>query len=78
MNPRAKQNEAYVPTYIEHIANIITHGIWIVPASFGSIELLERSQTWSQEISAWVYGTCLILVFAVSTIFHCFHCCNQK
>lgn len=27
MNPPAKHNEAYQPTTIEHIANIITHGV---------------------------------------------------
>ena len=27
MNPRAKAGEPYVPTTIEHIANICTHGV---------------------------------------------------
>ena len=27
MNPRAKKGEAYVPTDVEHMANIITHGV---------------------------------------------------
>lgn len=27
MNPRAKKGEAYKPTDVEHMANIITHGV---------------------------------------------------
>ncbi|XP_043282847.1 monocyte to macrophage differentiation factor 2 isoform X2 [Venturia canescens] len=77
MNPRASTNEAYVPTYIEHVANVITHGIWVVPSLLGGLELVKRSLTWTQLVSAWVYGTSLLLVFAVSTFFHSVHYCNH-
>lgn len=77
MNPRASTNEAYVPTYIEHVANVITHGIWVVPSLLGGLELVKRSSTWTQLVSAWVYGTSLLLVFAVSTFFHSVHYCNH-
>ncbi|XP_011300063.1 monocyte to macrophage differentiation factor isoform X2 [Fopius arisanus] len=78
MNPRASPNEAYAPTYIEHCANIMTHGIWIVPALLGSIELLRRSITCTQLISALVYGIALLLLFLVSTSFHCVHYCDRR
>lgn len=78
MNPRACTNEAYIPTPIEHVANVATHGIWVVPSVIGGIELIRRSTTWAQLVSACVYGTSLILVFAVSTFFHSVHYCNHN
>ena len=78
MNPRACANEAYTPTFIEHVANVATHGIWVVPSVIGSLELIHRSTTWTQLVSAYVYGTCLILVFAVSTFFHSVHFYNYN
>lgn len=78
MNPRACTNEAYIPTPIEHVANVATHGIWVVPSVIGGIELIRRSTTWAQLVSACVYGTSLILVFVVSTFFHSVHYCNHN
>lgn len=78
MNPRACMNEAYNPTTIEHIANVATHGIWVVPSVIGGIELIRRSTTWTQFVSACVYGISLILVFTVSTFFHSVHYCNHN
>lgn len=43
MNRRATAREAYNPTQIEHIANVITHGIWVVPSVLAVGELLNRS-----------------------------------
>lgn len=78
MNPRACTNEAYTPTPIEHVANVATHGIWVVPSVIGGLELVRRSATWTQLVSAYVYGTSLILVFAVSTFFHSVHYSNHN
>ncbi|KAG8040603.1 hypothetical protein G9C98_002599 [Cotesia typhae] len=78
MNPRADATTAYVPTYIEHLANIITHGIWIVPALLGATELISRSTNWTQLTSAWVYGVALLLLFVISTTFHCVHYRNHR
>lgn len=78
MNPRACTNEAYIPTPIEHVANVATHGIWVVPSVMGGIELIRRSTTWDQFVSAYVYGISLSLVFAVSTFFHSVHYCNYN
>ncbi|KAK1137109.1 hypothetical protein K0M31_001636 [Melipona bicolor] len=78
MNPPACSNEAYTPTSVEHIANVATHGIWVVPSVIGSWELVRRSMTWTQLVSAYVYGTSLILIFTVSTFFHSVHYCNNN
>ncbi|XP_054016624.1 monocyte to macrophage differentiation factor 2 isoform X1 [Hylaeus anthracinus] len=78
MNPRACTNEAYTPTPIEHVANVATHGIWVVPSIMGGLELVQRSTTKTQLVSACVYGTSLILVFAVSTFFHSVHYYNYN
>ncbi|XP_071876336.1 monocyte to macrophage differentiation factor 2 isoform X3 [Bombus fervidus] len=75
MNPPACSNEAYIPTSVEHMANVATHGIWVLPSVIGSLELVRRSLTWTQLVSAYVYGTSLILIFTVSTCFHGVHYC---
>lgn len=70
MNSRAIGNEAYVPTELEHIANMITHGIWVLPSFAGTIFLLQQSQSRNQYIAALVYGFSLVALFSISTIFH--------
>lgn len=69
-NERAKPDQAYVPTAVEHIANVITHGMWIGPSIYAGMVLLRRSATWQQYWAAVVYGMALVLCFAVSTVFH--------
>ncbi|CAG9767227.1 unnamed protein product [Ceutorhynchus assimilis] len=79
MNNRALSKEQYQPAYIEHIANIITHAIWIFPSFLGTLELYRRSHNNAQLISAIVYGLTLISLFCSSTAFHCvFYCQNQQ
>ncbi|XP_058798241.1 monocyte to macrophage differentiation factor 2 [Phymastichus coffea] len=65
--------EAYVPTYVEHVANVITHGVWIVPALLAALELVVRASTWPKLLSALIYGSSLLLLFTVSTVFHSIH-----
>ncbi|ENN76916.1 hypothetical protein D910_01831, partial [Dendroctonus ponderosae] len=79
MNQRALDKEQYQPAFIEHIANIITHGVWIFPSILGMNELYKRSQDNAQVLSAIVYGITLISLFCISTSFHCvFYCQNQR
>ncbi|XP_014262176.1 monocyte to macrophage differentiation factor [Cimex lectularius] len=79
MNERATSDKAYVPTTVEHIANVITHGVWVLPSAYGSYELLARSSSWSHFWAAVVYGISLFLCFTVSTIFHSvFYCGNNR
>ncbi|XP_029192284.1 monocyte to macrophage differentiation factor-like [Acropora millepora] len=72
MNLPAKKNEAYQPTVIEQSANIITHGIFVIPAMFAAFELHRNSKALSasHQFIAEVYGTSFILVFLISTLFH--------
>ncbi|CAH1188370.1 unnamed protein product [Phyllotreta striolata] len=77
MNQPARPQEAYCPTPIEHVANILTHGIWIIPSITATIELIKRSKDNDQMLSALVYGATLIFLFTVSTLFHCVFYCNR-
>lgn len=70
MNKKALPKEAYCPTPIEHIANIITHGIWVIPSVWATFELINRSKNGDQLLSALVYGATLTFLFSVSTSFH--------
>jgi len=71
MNKKALPQEAYNPTPVEHAANVITHGIWVIPSILATVKLLERSHNGAQSVSALVYGGTLIFLFSVSTSFHC-------
>ncbi|XP_072398518.1 monocyte to macrophage differentiation factor 2 isoform X1 [Diabrotica undecimpunctata] len=77
MNKKAPSKEAYCPTSVEHIANIITHGIWIIPSISAALELISRSKDADHMLSAIVYGATLIFVFSVSTSFHCVFFCKK-
>ncbi|XP_016938797.3 monocyte to macrophage differentiation factor isoform X1 [Drosophila suzukii] len=78
-NAKAKPGCAYQPTEIEQVANVITHGIWILPAVFAAITLFKRSSSASQYLVSWVYGGALCMLFTVSTFFHCScYCAEHK
>ncbi|KAL0279279.1 UNVERIFIED_CONTAM: hypothetical protein PYX00_000874 [Menopon gallinae] len=69
-NKRAPPNCAYIPTNVEHCANVFTHGIWVMPSILGFLHLIERSRSFTQLWAALIYGTSLILIFTISTFFH--------
>ena len=46
MNVKALGNAAYVPTEVEHIANIVSHGFCVIPALAGLLHML-RLPGWS-------------------------------
>ncbi|KAL9872452.1 monocyte to macrophage differentiation factor isoform 2-T2 [Glossina fuscipes fuscipes] len=78
-NDKATPDCAYQPTKIEQLANIITHGIWIIPAIVCANKLFERSKNSSQYLVCWVYGGALTMLFIISTFFHCScFCTNHK
>ncbi|XP_076275295.1 monocyte to macrophage differentiation factor 2 [Rhynchophorus ferrugineus] len=77
MNKKALPKEQYQPAYIEHVANIITHAVWIFPSILGASELYRRSHNEAQTVSAFVYGMTLISLFSISTSFHSFFYCNE-
>ncbi|KAL1130823.1 hypothetical protein AAG570_012064 [Ranatra chinensis] len=78
MNERAGPNKAYVPTSVEHIANVITHGIWILPSILGCGVLIKQSKSWPQVWAAIIYGFSLIFCFFVSTSFHSVFYCSRN
>lgn len=70
MNERPAGNQAYSPTMKEHLANIATHGVLVVPAACLSRGLLESAGSHREAYAAAVYGLVLTGLFTVSTIFH--------
>uniref|UniRef100_A0A182N830 Monocyte to macrophage differentiation factor 2 n=1 Tax=Anopheles dirus TaxID=7168 RepID=A0A182N830_9DIPT len=77
-NPRAAPGCAYIPTTVEHIANIITHGTWVLPSVYAGLTLYSRSQSSAQTLAAVIYGSALSMLFFVSTCFHCVCYCNHN
>jgi len=69
-NDRAKNNNAYVPTDREHLANIITHGMLVFPSVWLSYLMISSARGPTQLYAAWVYGAVLTGLFTVSTVFH--------
>ncbi|OQV14151.1 putative Monocyte to macrophage differentiation factor [Hypsibius exemplaris] len=70
-NKRACPGQAYEPTDIEHVANIITHGISILPAVAALLHLMYWSQSTLHVVAGVFYGCSLIALFSMSTAFHC-------
>merc|ERR1712051_318700 len=68
-DPPAK-GEQYKPTAIEHKANILTHGLWVVPIIWYSYCLVKSATTPEQYGAATVYSCVLVGPFSVSTFFH--------
>ncbi|CAG0885091.1 unnamed protein product [Cyprideis torosa] len=81
MNSPGTASMHYEPTEIEHVANIVTHGIWIPLAVYQLHTLVESTRSCLPGrvvLSAWLYGVALVLLFAVSTLFHCFSWAGKR
>ncbi|CRL03457.1 CLUMA_CG016311, isoform A [Clunio marinus] len=78
MNEKPQNRKAYEPTEIEHIANIVTHGFWILPSAYAAFLLLFRSKNQDQVMVALIYGSALTLLFCISTAFHCVFYCKKN
>ena len=69
------QDTAAAPPVVvrEEIANSVTHGIGLVASIVGFVVLVslaaERGETW-HVVSAAVYGTTLVSLYAASTLYH--------
>lgn len=72
MNPRPNSCCPYKPTIFEHYANVATHALAIVPSIFGAIYLINYAKTYAHYTAALIYGSSLIMLFSVSTLFHLF------
>lgn len=70
MNPKAIGGSAYVPTQVEHWANMVTHGVFVLPVAYCSSLMVEASRSDTQQTASIVYGVGLTGLFAVSTFFH--------
>ncbi len=73
-NEPAPKNQPYKPTPIEHSANIITHGFWVIPVTWHSYCLVISATSPMQKWAAYIYASVLIGLFSVSTLFHIFAC----
>jgi len=77
-NPPALPGQPYQPTRVEHIANILTHGLYLFPVIYRCWVDLISVKTTSPD-KAWaclVYGLVTIGLFGVSTLFHVIFCAN--
>nr|CAG4649765.1 EOG090X0FVK [Scapholeberis mucronata]SVE93946.1 EOG090X0FVK [Scapholeberis mucronata] len=77
-NSPAKPSEAYQPTTVEQVANIVTHGSCILPAVYATWALVERAATPTQLLAGFIYGIALILLFTVSAAFHTTCLCSKS
>jgi len=71
MNCCAAKGDQYEPTTVEQVANILTHGVSILPAISCVHDMLKR--TGSSQLHhnvALLYGTSFVMLFTVSATFH--------
>ena len=57
---------------LEEVGNAVTHGIGALAGIAGLVLLLVKSDTGIKAISSVIYGTCLILMFLMSCLYHSF------
>jgi len=69
-NDRPSNNKAYEPTLREHVANIVTHGVLVIPSFWLSYQMVQASNGPIQLYAACIYGAVLTGLFTVSTLFH--------
>jgi len=77
-NEPAPPHTAYEPTLIEHWANIVTHGFYIIPVIFYCHDLYRQTRTSKEIWSSVVYSAVSIGLFSVSTIFHIIACSGHR
>lgn len=65
-------NEAPKRSVLEEVGNAVVHGVGALCSIAGMILLLLRSKNGTMTLAAIVYGTCLILLFLMSCLYHSF------
>ena len=66
MNCCAAKGDQYEPTTVEQVANILTHGVSILPAISCVYDLLKRAGSSQLHHNvAILYGTSFVMLFAV-------------
>ena len=68
----AARNESPKRSILEEVGNAVTHGVGALFSIAGLILLLLRSDTGLKVFCSVVYGTCLILMFLMSCLYHSF------
>lgn len=70
MNSVASGRAAYQPTDVEHWANMVTHGLFVLPAIYGAVVMVMACRSDLHQLAAFIYGAGLAGLFSVSTFFH--------
>uniref|UniRef100_A0AC34QFM6 Hemolysin III n=1 Tax=Panagrolaimus sp. JU765 TaxID=591449 RepID=A0AC34QFM6_9BILA len=70
MNKKARKGESYEPTKHEHVANIATHGVVIVPAIYVTHYLILEAYRDLQHHMMIIYAVATVLLFLMSTLYH--------
>jgi len=70
MNQRPEHGERYTPTTYEHIANVFTHGVAVVPAIFYCRNLLRSASSDAEYVNALLFGLAAIWLFLLSAVYH--------
>ena len=65
-------NEPPKRSVLEEIGNAVTHGVGALFAAAGFVLLILKSHTSVSLFSAIVYGSCLIMMFLMSCLYHAF------
>jgi hemolysin III len=69
------KNSVYKPSFKEELANSLTHGIGVVLSIAGLVVLVVVScmqgDPW-RVVGLSIYGTCLVLLYTASTLYHSF------
>jgi channel protein (hemolysin III family) len=64
-------NGEYEPSTLEEIANVVTHAIPALSAVFAMVYMLSTvANTTREVVSAVIFGTALILLYTVSSLYH--------
>ena len=65
-------NEPPKRSLLEEIGNAVSHGAGVPLAIAGMVLLLLKSDTGTRVLSSIVYGSCMILMFLMSCLYHAF------
>lgn len=69
--PRPRKDPPH-RSVLEEVGNAVTHGIGALAGIAGLVLLLVKSDSGVKVLSSVIYGTCLILMFLMSCLYHSF------